>query len=263
MTPWIVVLVHRVAPSTWAACQRVLDAIAEVGPLPVSLLAVPRLHGEPHSPLFDAQLSRRLDRGDELVLHGYMHEEDGPSRGSFDRLRRRCTGAQAEFRSLRCDDVLQRLHAGMRWFGASGWPLAGFAAPRWVLGPGAWAALKLTPFSYTLTHDALHLLKRDEVLPSYSVTQAGGTAWTRAASLAWNEWPGRLGQDTAPIVRLELQPHDADHPNVRKAWQRCLYRHLQYRHADTLAGVTQWWEHLPPQIGDVHPRSQLTSSLHA
>ncbi len=263
MTPWIVVLLRGVAPSTWASCKRVLDAVAEVAPIPVTLLVVPRLHGEPHSALFDAQLSRRLDRGDELALHGYMHEEDGPSRGTFDQLRRSYTGAEAEFRSLRCDDALQRLHAGMRWFAASGWPLAGFVAPHAVIGPGAWAALRLTPFTYTLTQDALCLLRSDDQLPSHTVLHDCRSAWSRALTLAWNEWPGRLGQDAAPLLRLELSPHDADHPKVRQAWQRCLHRHLQYRHSHTAAGVAQWWERQPQRLAERDAAARETSSLHA
>ena len=41
-------------------------------------------------PRFDDRLSRLLDQGHELALHGYMHEEDSPARGwldSFEELR--------------------------------------------------------------------------------------------------------------------------------------------------------------------------------
>lgn len=248
MQPSFAVLLHEVAPATWAGCQRVLAAVREIAPVPVTLLVVPRLHGQSHCERFDAALSRRLEQGDELALHGYMHEDDGPRRGMLDRLERAAAGF-AEFGSLRCDDALQRLHAGMRWFAANGWPLRGFVAPRWRLGPGAWAALRLTPFTYTLTRDALHSLHRDDDLPSFSIEHRTDGAWGRAASLAWNALPGRLGQDAAPLVRLELTPDAADHPGVKRAWQCCLHRHLMYRHAQTVSNVLQAWERpAPPAV---------------
>jgi len=242
MIPSFVVLLRGVAPSTWSASERVLAAVREVASVPVTLLVVPRLHGEPHNTAFDEALSRRAALGDELALHGYLHEEDGPARGRADALRRRWSREQAEFRDLRCDDVLQRLHAGMRWFAANGWPVGGFVAPRWVLGPGAWAALRLTPLRYTLTRDSLHALARGERLPSHSVEHHTEGAVRRTLSLAWNALPGHLGQDAAPLVRLELTPDAADHDAVRRAWQTCLQRHLSCRQAQTVSRVVQAWQ---------------------
>lgn len=247
MQPSFAVLLRAVAPTTWSRCRRVLAAVREIAPVPVTLLVVPRLHGQPHCERFDEALSERLAMGDELALHGYMHEDDGPRRGVLDRLEHAAAGF-AEFGSLRCDDALQRLHGGLRWFAANGWPVNGFVAPDWRLGPGAWAALRLTPFAYTLTRDALHSLYRDEDLPSYSIEHRTGNAWARAASLAWNALPGRLGQDAAPLVRLELTPDAADHRDVKRAWQCCLHRHLMYRHAQTAAQVLQTWERPEPLV---------------
>jgi hypothetical protein len=247
--PSVVVLLRGVAPSTWSACQRVLGAVREVAAAPVTLLVAPRLEGQPHDARFDAALSRRLALGDELALHGYMHD-DGGRRSSAPHGAPWRDGA-AEFAGLCCDDALQRLHAGMRWFDANGWPLAGFVAPRWQLGPGAWEALRLTPLRYTATRDALHALRpgaRGDRLPSYGIEHRTGGAWARAASLAWNALPGRLGQDTAPLVRLELTPDAADHVEVRHAWQACLHRHLCYRHAHTLARVLQLWQGAPQRV---------------
>jgi predicted deacetylase len=238
--PSVVVLLHAVAPSTWQRCRRVLAAVREVAAVPVTLLAVPRYKGQPHDARFDAELTRRLDAGDELALHGYMHEDDSPPRSAWARWGRRAS--PAEFRSLACDDALQRLHAGMRWFQANGWPLAGFAAPRWALGAGAREALGLTPLLYTLTRDAVLALNRDELIPTYSIEHRTATAWSRAASLAWNAAPGRLGQDTSPLVRLELTPEAADHAAVRRAWQCSLHRLLCWRQAHTLARVVQHWQ---------------------
>lgn len=256
----IVVVLRGVAPSTWDRCRRVLAAVREVGPVPVTLLAVPRLHGQAHNARFDDQLSRQLQEGHELALHGYMHEEDGPSRGLLDAVRRRVTEASAEFRSLRCDDALQRLHAGMRWFAANGWPLSGFVAPQWDLGPGAWAALKLTSLRYTLTADSLVLLPDDEELLTHRVEHEAGGLLARRRSLLWNAWPGRLGQDVAPLLRLELTPDSVRHADVRRAWQACLWRHLGYRQPMTAGRAARLWQ--PPADRErVLPAGTGTPSL--
>lgn len=246
MKPSFVVLLRDVSPSSWSACLRVMQAVREVAPVPLTLLVAPRYRGEAHDAAFDRGLGARVQAGDELVLHGYMHLDDMRPRDLADRLQRRWHHGSAEFRSLRCDDALQRLHAGVRWFSANGWPLAGFAAPCWTMGPGTWAALKLTPFVYTLTRDALYALQHEEAMPSYSVRYGHG-AWARHAALAWHACPGRLGQDGAMLVRLELSPGDADHAPVRRAWQRCIERHLSYRHAMTVARTVAAWQPALPQ----------------
>jgi predicted deacetylase len=164
-------------------------------------------------------------------------------------LRRRVAGAHDEFRSLRCDDALQRLHAGIRWFSANGWPLTGFAAPRWNIGPGAWAALQLTPFLYALTRHGVHVLSRDEELGSHSIEVCTQGLLGRSASLAWHALPGRLGQDASPLVRLELTPDAAEHRAVKLAWQRALHHHLSYRQPHTVARVVQAWQPALPRSG--------------
>jgi len=257
----IVVVLRGVAPSTWDGCRRVLAAVREVGPVPVTLGVVPRLHGLPHDPRFDDALSQRLGGGDELALHGYMHEEDGPVRGVLDALRRRRQGGEAEFHSLRCDDALQRLHAGMRWFAANGWPLSGFIPPAWALGPGAWAALKLTPFDYALTAEGVVLLATDEEWPTHRIEHRVGNVFTRRRSLLWNALPGRLGQDAAPLLRLELTPDSARHPELRRAWQNCLWRHLGYRQAHTMARALQLWQ--PQAVGPGAARERRQASVGA
>jgi hypothetical protein len=223
MLPSLVILLRAVAPSTWSQCQRVLAAVREVAALPVTLLVVPRLHGQARDRRFDDGLAWRSWLGDELALHGYMHED-------------------SEFDQAGCDDSLQRLHAGIAWFDANEWPLAGFASPRWRLGTGAWSALKQTPLHYVLTRHGVHVLPRGDRIASHSIAWATHTAFARGVSLAWSAWPGRAGQDLAPLVRLELTPDAADHGRVREAWQRRLQHHLAYRQVQTVARAVHAWQ---------------------
>ena len=132
----VCVVLHDVAASTRAACLRVLEAIAEVAELPVTLLAVPRYHDETPTPEFEAWLGQRSRRGDELALHGWTHRDDLPPAGTLDRLRRRhYTRSEGEFWALPEAEASRRIDAGIAWFQEHGWPLAGFVAPAWLLGP--------------------------------------------------------------------------------------------------------------------------------
>jgi hypothetical protein len=56
--------------------MRTLAAVAEVADLPVTLLAVPRFHGEAATPELVDWLEARRRRGDELALHGWSHRDE-------------------------------------------------------------------------------------------------------------------------------------------------------------------------------------------
>ncbi|PPE69790.1 polysaccharide deacetylase family protein [Caldimonas thermodepolymerans] len=253
MDPRLCIVLHDVAPTTWAACCRVLDAVGELTPGPLTLLAVPRHHGAPRSLAFDTQLTVRLEAGDELALHGYTHRDDGRPLGPVDWLMRRCyTAGEGEFAALGHEAALQRLVAGARWFQANGWPLHGFVAPAWLLGRGAWSALRAMPLlRYTATLRHLHALPQGPALAAPSVVYSTRAAWRRATSVAWNAWQGRWMQQ-ALLVRFELHPHDADHAAVRRSWQQLLARELAYRRVVTVAGfVDAWLDGLRPAAAGV------------
>ena len=85
----LTVVIHDVAPATRPLCQALLDAIAGVAQLPLTLLIVPRYHGAARDPGFEHWLDRAVERGDELALHGLTHCDDGTPSDFFDWLRRR------------------------------------------------------------------------------------------------------------------------------------------------------------------------------
>src|ERR1700704_6068245 len=136
------IVVHDVAPGTWSATRRLLDAIAEVDTFPVTLLAVPRYHGEDRDPAFERWLVERASAGDEIALHGYRHLDDGEPRGWIDRqLRHTYTRGEGEFLALPFDEAMRRIDAGLAWLRELGVQPSGFVAPAWLLGPEAWRAL--------------------------------------------------------------------------------------------------------------------------
>jgi predicted deacetylase len=236
------VVVHAVAEARRGGCERVAAAVREVAPVPLTLLAVPRFHHAAPTPSFEQWLTEHSARGDELALHGHTHLDDGTPRGAFDRLRRRVyTRGEGEFWDLDAADAATRLRAGIDWFAQHGWPLRGFVAPAWLLGPGAWAALRsFREFAYTATLRHLHLLPGDARIASQAIVYSTSTAWRRASSIVWAAALERMLADN-PVMRFELHPYDADHAGVRRSWQHALEQALRQREASTVAELCERW----------------------
>lgn len=234
--PTLCIVLHDAAPSTRSACVRTLAAVRQVaGDVPMTILAVPRYHGEAPSGEFEAWLGERAQRGDELALHGCTHRDDGAPQGWFDALRRsHYTRGEGEFWSLSRSEALARIDSGIEWFAKNGWPLSGFVAPAWLLGPGAWQALIERPFDYTATLRQLIHLPAQAAVTSQSVVYSTSSGWRRTTSLAWNAIVD-VAERRNPLLRLELHPRDADFAAVRRSWQRILERALWQRKASTVA----------------------------
>jgi predicted deacetylase len=215
------VSIHDVAPDTWPACQRLLRAIHDVAEIPVTLLVVPRYHGNDRRDRgYEADLGELLARGHELALHGYRHFDDGPpASGPCQRwLRGVYTRHEGEFAALSTAQSALLLALGLEWFGRRGWPVDGFVPPAWLLGSGAWLALRQAPFAYTTTWSHFHLLAQRRRIwsPSlvYTARNRSGRLLSPRVAAAQAACMGAAG-----LVRLGLHPADAGHP--------ALLRHAQ------------------------------------
>ncbi|HEX4234574.1 MAG TPA: polysaccharide deacetylase family protein [Caldimonas sp.] len=234
--PTVCIVLHDAAPSTRQACVRTLAAVRQVaGDAPVTILAVPRYHDETPTPEFEAWLGERARRGDELALHGCTHRDDGKPAGAIDTLRRsRYTRGEGEFWALTREEALARIDVGIAWFAKNRWPLSGFVAPAWLLGPGAKKAVVERPFEYTATLRQLIHLPAERTVTSQSVVYSTSSGWRRQMSIAWNAWVD-LGERKNAVLRIELHPRDADFPSVRRSWQQILARALHARRPATVA----------------------------
>ncbi len=230
------IVLHDAAGSTRPACMRTLAAVREVaGDAPVTLLAVPQYHGEAPAPEFDAWLGERVRRGDELALHGLTHRDESAPKGAVDTLRRRhYTRSEGEFWPLSPEEAGARMDVGIAWFARHRWPLAGFVAPAWLMGAGAWSAIAARPFEYTATLRQLVHLPQRQALASQSVVYSTSSGWRRLGSLAWNAAVARFERGNS-VLRLELHPRDADFNAVRRSWQKILERALRDRTPATVA----------------------------
>src|SRR3569623_444309 len=129
----------------------------------------------------------------------------------------------ASRRLLRGWDMLtRRLH----------WPIAGFVAPAWLLGPGARAALTQLPFRYTTTLRSIYRLPDWHETAAPSLVYSVRSAWRRALSRRWNRWLYSRSANL-PLLRAGLHPADADHPDVVDDWCALLQRALEQRRPPT------------------------------
>jgi len=235
------VSIHDVAPATWPDCLRLVKAIRAVADIPLTWLVVPHYHFRPErSAAMEAGLDAALARGDELALHGYSHLDTEANGGSLRArfLRNVYTQREGEFAALAHDEARRRLELGLAWFAERGWTPTGFVPPAWLLGEGAWQALRESPFTYTTTFSHFHCLRGgpDVVKPlkSPSMVYAARNRAGRWLSPRVADLTAALLADS-PLVRFSLHPPDGRYPELVRHTQRVLERLLSRRTAVTKA----------------------------
>jgi uncharacterized protein len=219
---------HDVAPATLAECVRILAFLDDLHLGPVALLVIPDFHGTgrvDRDRRFMAFIESRILRGDEIVLHGYRHDESAPAgRGPRAWLARRMgTDPRAEFASLRFEAARTRLLHGLAILRAAGWQPSGFVAPDWLMSGGTCDALEDLPLRYFSTRDAVTLLGSQQRITAPTLTlgapAARGSAswWSRMLALA------RL-HSAKPILRIALHPTDQRDPAFEQFWRNLRHR---------------------------------------
>jgi predicted deacetylase len=233
------VSIHDVAPATWPDCLRLVQAIRAVADIPLTWLVVPHYHFRPERSLaMEAGLAAALARGDELALHGYSHLDTEASSGGLRArfLRNVYTRREGEFAALSLAEARRRLALGMDWFAERGWTPTGFVPPAWLLGEGAWQALRESSFAYTTTFSHFHCLGgqgRIAPLRSPSMVYAARNRSGRWLSPRVADATAAMLAD-APLVRFSLHPPDVRYPELVRHTQRALERLLAQR-----TGVTK------------------------
>lgn len=225
----LMLVLHDVAPETWPDYRRFVEAVDALGHIAISWLVVPDFHRRNRlqsHPDFCRMLDGRLTRGDELILHGCYHADEAPApRFPQDWLMRRVFTREGEFYPLDYAEASRRLQYGIDLFARQQWPLHGFVAPAWLLGPQARRALAASGLIYT--SDPGHLF----LLPDYIPIDAPGLVWS--ARSAWRRGLSRLVSEhilarhrQAPVLRLGLHPVDMRHEFSRRYWLDLLARLL-------------------------------------
>ncbi|MCI9876083.1 DUF2334 domain-containing protein [Pseudomonas atacamensis] len=225
----VCLVLHDVAPSTWADYQPFVETVDALGDVPMTWLVVPDFHRHDAldaNPAFRRVLDARVARGDELALHGYYHDDQEPMPNTpRDWFMRRVYTHEGEFYRLSREAALARLHAGLEMFQRYDWPVQGFVAPAWLMSDGTRQALRELPLSYT--SDPQHLYR----LPDFSAIDAPGLVWS--ARSAWRRGLSKIVSDQreqrwreASVIRLGLHPVDMRHRFSRDYWLHTLQRLL-------------------------------------
>jgi uncharacterized protein len=223
MTRATCIAIHDVAPATWPQCEVLLDLLQRVGIPAATLLVVPDYHRRgsiERDPGFIRAIERRIEKGDEIALHGYHHLDDGPVPHSpLEWLKRRVlTASEGEFAALTEHEAAIRIDAGLRMFERLGWNVDGFVAPAWLLGDGARAALAKTRLSYTSTHAHLESLTNGQRVRAPAISASTRSAWRRWSSRQWLRLARRALRNEE-LVRVALHPSDVTDARVLEEWQ--------------------------------------------
>lgn len=232
----VCVVLHDVSPARWEGCLRVLSTLRRCArdagvTLPLTLLVVPRMHGDAAlPPRYLRWLRGMADAGHELVLHGLTHRDEGPPpRGLGDYLlRRHYTAGEGEFAALSHAEATARLREGRSWARNHQLPMEGFVAPAWLLNPPGLQAVVDAGFRHTCTLNEVIALPQQRALRAPSLVFSTRAAWRRGLSLAWNTLLARRARE-APLLRLELHPGDGDHHAVVRCWTGLLADALRTR----------------------------------
>jgi len=215
----VIFSVHDVAPPTLPQVQELRAMIrAAAGPVPVSLLVVPRYHGvDAWSAASRGWLSDAAAHGDEIVLHGYEH--------------RSCDGIDGAEFSPRMTDaaVTARLAMALRGLECLGVHPDGFIAPAYAHPASLSRALRTQPVRWWATRTHLH--GAGGVRCVWSLGLGASTAARRATSPLAARAALRLAARSAAL-RLDLHPADLGHRALRRAAQQLIADVLdQQRHA--------------------------------
>lgn len=245
--PALCVSMHDVAPATWKNCQHVIAAVQAVAPIPLSLLVVPRWHrlADSRATDFYAELDLLRDAGNELVLHGYTHLDEGPPPRNLLEHFKRCvvTRGEGEFAALDAAAARQRIKAGLQWFKQRGWTTQGFVAPAWMMSAATVDVLAETDLYYVSSYSGLirlpHLQKLHAPALVYSARYVVGDALVRAAV---TQLAHAQIRKNAALIRLGLHPADAGNPATLVHMQRLIARLLHHRVAMTKATFMQSWQ---------------------
>jgi predicted deacetylase len=212
---WFVVSVHDVAPVTAAACRAWVGDLGRLG-VPASLLVIPGPWRGPsivHDAPTAAWLHRRVEAGDEVVQHGWLHE--GVPGGA---VWRRAVGQLvargcAEFAALDEEEAVRRLDRGRQSLDRVGFAVDGFTPPGWLASPGALRAVRRLGFRYTTSHAGIRPLPAGPVVRAPALSHRPGGRGERVAA----DLLARVSRRAAAAgrdVRIALHPSDRDRPGL-------------------------------------------------
>lgn len=170
-SPRVVVSVHDVAPAYLTEIRWILSRLDELNAWPRSLLVIPCANGQDdirRCPELVALLYQEIQKGSEVVLHGFTHRRVEAWRGSpLTRARAALFARQvAEFASTGWPEQRARLLAGRAVLQDIGIEVSGFCPPGWLSTPELPELLRETGFRYLVAMSWLQDLAHGRRIPT-------------------------------------------------------------------------------------------------
>lgn len=239
------VVLHDVAPQTWHRYAALIEEL-DRRQIPCSLLVVPDYHGagELRAHLdFVGALQIRQAQGDEIVLHGFLHQDREPLGLSPVQwlVRRIYTAREGEFAALSAPRALARVAQGLRQLSEVGLTTQGFVAPAWLMSRGTRRALPMLPVRYAAGRRCLYRLPDWRVERQVSLVWSVRSRSRRLLSRLRNDWALWRARDSA-VIRLDIHPADLGHPRVARWWFDTLDRLARERETLTKGAWVARWE---------------------
>lgn len=215
---WLVVSVHDVAPATAGACRAWVADLERLG-VPAPLLVIPG-PWRGRSLLDDAEttawLHRRVEAGDEVVQHGWVHDRVPGGARWRQALGTVVARGCAEFAALDEDAAGRRLDHGREVLDRLGFAVDGFTPPGWLASPGSQRAVRRFGFRYTTSHVGIHPLPGGPVIRAPALShRPGGRGEGVAAGLLTRV--SRRAAAAGRGVRIAVHPADRARPGLVQA----------------------------------------------
>lgn len=224
MSKVLLASVHDVSPRFEDEVEALIDVLRPHAGNRIAMLVVPNHWGDtpivPGSP-FAAKLRHWADAGFEMFLHGYYHRDDSRHAGP-DRLRARwITAGEGEFLGLPKAEAIRRIERGRaRIEDVTGRPIAGFVAPAWLYGTGAFEALAECSIPLAENHWRVWSPTTRAVLAyGLVITWASRSPLRLASSIAA---AAALRSSPQQVLRVGVHPADVAWPAILRSINKTL-----------------------------------------
>ena len=239
----LVVSLHDVSPLTQPACENILAGLSRLGVRQCSLLIIPNHHAI--APItrhdsFRSWLLRKIELGNEPVLHGYFHQR--PTRRT-DRWYSKITteiytAGEGEFFDLSFDSAARFLGYGLEDLAFLNRKPTGFVAPAWLLSDTAEQAVRDAGFAYTTRIGSVRIFEGCRELKSRSLVWSTRAFWRITASLCWNHLLG-IAKSGAPLLRVSIHPGDFHERPVWEQVHKIIAAAINERECVTYEGLVE------------------------
>ena len=211
--------IHDVHPGSLGATERLAERFERhLGGPRYAMLVVPDHWGANAvrgNAAFTAKLRGWSDRGVEMFVHGWFHQDRVEHSGMAAFKARHLTASEGEFLGLDRTEAARRMARGKALIDdAIGRPAAGFIAPAWLYGPGAMAALEESGFALAEDHMKVWRPATGQVVAKGPVITWASRSGPRTAASLLAAALGRALLGPLATVRVAVHPGDVTKPSI-------------------------------------------------